>query len=372
MNRAKPHSNFRSVFYHAAMYLADNMVDYSNCNIDLVSVHEVGNKTNDEELTTSKEPLDIADDTLRNYLKQYFLTNFKMDEFYSFTFSDGDHTMNPLYQYAQKIFDDKDSFHRNSISCAKHLYEVSSHPNIKAGDFYTVYFSKIIFEGKMTDAIGLFKVDSKDTYLKLLNEKNRYQITYDSGNNLNNMDKGCIIFNIDKNSGNRVLVIEKTSKSDVNYWKDIFLNLKPINDNYQATKTYLSVCKDFVTDHLETEYEITKTDKIDYLNKTVDYFKKNESFNENTFLKEVFDDKGVIESFQTFKREFTNERFIELDSEFDISGAAVKKQARVFKSILKLDKNFHVYIHGDKSLIEKGYDERVAKSYYKIYFDEET
>jgi len=348
------------------------MVDYSNCNIDLVSVHEVGNKTQGEEINTSKTPLDISDDALRAYLSQYFLSNFKMDEFYSFTFSDGDHTMNPLYQYAHKIFDDKESFHRNSISCAKHLYELSTHPNIKAGDFYTVYFSRVIFDGVFTDAIGLFKVDTKDTYLKLLNEKNDYQITYDSGSGISNMDKGCLIFNVDKGSGNKVLVLEKASKSDVNYWKDIFLNLKPVNDSYQATKTFLSVCKDFVTDHLEHEYEVTKTDKIDFLNKTVDYFKKNESFNEGAFLKEVFNDSGVSESFQAYKQEFANERFIELDSEFEISNAAVKKQARVFKSILKLDKNFHVYIHGDKSLIEKGYDEQVGKSYYKIYFDEES
>jgi hypothetical protein len=63
---------------------------------------------------------------------------------------------------------------------------------------------------------------------------------------------------------------------------------------------------------------------------------------------------------------------IELPDNFDISVQAVKKQVRVFKSVLKLDKNFHVYIHGDKSLIEKGVDEKTGKKYYKIYYDEEN
>ena len=63
---------------------------------------------------------------------------------------------------------------------------------------------------------------------------------------------------------------------------------------------------------------------------------------------------------------------IELPDRFDISTQAVKKQNRVFKSVLKLDKNFHVYIHGDKSLIERGYDEKTGKKFYKIYYDEEN
>jgi len=57
---------------------------------------------------------------------------------------------------------------------------------------------------------------------------------------------------------------------------------------------------------------------------------------------------------------------------FEISAQAVKRQARVFKSVLKLDKNFHIYIHGSRELIEKGYDEAMNKHYYKIYFDEES
>jgi hypothetical protein len=55
---------------------------------------------------------------------------------------------------------------------------------------------------------------------------------------------------------------------------------------------------------------------------------------------------------------------------FSISTAAVKKQARVFKSVLKLDKNFHIYIHGNRDLIEQGM-EPDGRKFYKIYFREE-
>jgi hypothetical protein len=49
---------------------------------------------------------------------------------------------------------------------------------------------------------------------------------------------------------------------------------------------------------------------------------------------------------------------------------AVKKQARVFKNVIKLDKNFHIYVHGDRNLIERGADEN--GTFYKIYYKEEN
>lgn len=63
---------------------------------------------------------------------------------------------------------------------------------------------------------------------------------------------------------------------------------------------------------------------------------------------------------------------MQLEHEFDIHRSAVRKQSKVFKSVLKLDKNFHVYIHGRRDLIERGFDEQTGKHYYKIYFDEES
>jgi hypothetical protein len=61
---------------------------------------------------------------------------------------------------------------------------------------------------------------------------------------------------------------------------------------------------------------------------------------------------------------------IRFETSFDISEQAVKKQSRMFKSVLKLDKNFHVYIHGDRNLIEQGVDEN-GRKFYKIYYEKE-
>ena len=42
----------------------------------------------------------------------------------------------------------------------------------------------------------------------------------------------------------------------------------------------------------------------------------------------------------------------------------------MFKGVLKLDKNFHIYIHGNRELIEQGID-KDGRKFYKIYFERE-
>jgi hypothetical protein len=89
------------------------------------------------------------------------------------------------------------------------------------------------------------------------------------------------------------------------------------------------------------------------------------------FSNEVLANEQGIESFKNYKRNYEAEFDTEIEDSFLISGTAVKKQARVYKSVLKLDKNFHIYIHGNKELIEKGYDENMKMNYYKVYFQDE-
>jgi len=101
------------------------------------------------------------------------------------------------------------------------------------------------------------------------------------------------------------------------------------------------------------------------------YFKEKESFDIDEFSNEVIANAEGIESFKNFKKNYEEEFDTTIADSFDISEAAVKKQSKAFKSIIKLDKNFHIYIHGNKELIEKGFDEDKSMNYYKVYFKEE-
>ncbi len=342
------------------------MMNFEDCQIEQLSVHTVGNKTNDEDIYLSKSVMDLSENRLRELLLSYFLKPFPETAFYNFTFTDNDFNLNPLFNYASDIFDDPDCFHLTSIKIAKHLYEVSLHPNIKAGDLFIARFTNIQLADEATEVIGLFKAENRQAFLQVDRTSDDFCLKHEDGINIDKLDKGCLIFNCEKEKGFKIAIVDKANKSaEAHYWKDSFLNLKPCSDSYHHTQDFLNITKNFVTKQVSEEFEIGKTDKIDMLNRSVEYFKSHESFNKAEFETEVFTDENVIESFRNYDQAYRESNEISVVEDFEISAQAVKKQAKAFKSVLKLDKNFHVYIHGDKTLIERG-QESDGRKFYKI------
>jgi hypothetical protein len=80
----------------------------------------------------SNQPLELKDDIIPNLLMQYFLKPFeKANEVYHLMHSSDDLALNELHNFATKVFEDKEKFQEMSEQIAKHLYKVSTHPNIK-------------------------------------------------------------------------------------------------------------------------------------------------------------------------------------------------------------------------------------------------
>lgn len=348
------------------------MINFSNSLLQNIVIHKIGNQSEEEELEISKAPLTLENDYIKDLLVQYFLYPFKTPEYYHLDHA-SDINLNEIYTYASRIFDNPFEFYIQSIHIAKHLYEQSTHPKIKSGELYITYFTECKIDNEVTDAIGIFKSETKETFLKVFpNGENNYDVNYEDGININKLDKGVIIFNTDKEKGYKLAIVDATNKSEAQYWRDDFLNLKVIANDFHHTKNLMNMTKSFVTQHLQENFEIEKADTIDLLNRSAKFFKDQETFDVDEFSNTVFRQPEVIEAFNGYKEKYQNERDMQIADVFDINQMAVKKQAKVFKSILKLDKNFHVYIHGDRDKIEKGYDEESGLNFYKLYFKEEA
>jgi hypothetical protein len=336
-----------------------------------ISVHFIGNKGNGQDLVTSKKAvaLEPAD---RQKLKEGFLGKFNLEsDKYAFHHpSSLDY--NEVYNYCLEALAEGSTFQKNSVNLAKHLYEATMHPKIKPGDLYVCYFENCLVNGAFVDAVGLFKTENKSDFLDLSMEGHDFSLVMRNGVEVTKYDKGCLVFPTNAEGGFDVLIYDSNRGDEAIFWRETFLNVQPQATEYYQTKQFLDLTKQFIADQLPQEYNIEKTEQIDLLNKSVEFFRANESFDKKKFEEQVFDDPGMVKAFRKFEHSYSEMNDIDLPDQFDISTQAVKKQARVFKSVLKLDKNFHVYIHGDKDLIEKGYDEKVGKSYYKIYFDEES
>ena len=349
------------------------MITFFEAAISSLAIHKVRNKSLDETLTLSEQVLKMQDDTLSNLLMQYFLTPFeKVNEIYRFTHPTDDLALNEIYHFAEKIFEEETSFFEDSKQIAKHLFDISDHPKIKSGELYVTLFTNLQIEGELHTAIGIFKSEIKEPYLTVQQDTSGFTISYEEqAINIKKLDKGCLIFNTDKTEGYKVAIVDQTNRSEAVYWIDDFLKLKVRNDNYNQTHTALGIYKDFVTQKMDDTFDLSKTDKIDLLNRSIKYFKDNADFDIDAFSNEVISNERGIEMFKAYKKDYEQEFETEIPDSFSISNAAVKKQARVFKSVLKLDKNFHIYIHGNNEFIEKGFDEEKNMSFYKVYFKTE-
>lgn len=345
------------------------MVDASLTLINAVSVHAVGNKLLGEELVLSDDVLELTGDKIRSHLLTYFFSSFNSPEYHSFEIDREDGGSNVVFPFIKEIFGDPSLLHDRSIDLAKHLYEVSQHHHIKSGELFVGHFSGVVIERKSFDVIGLFKCETKESYLKLKKESGGFKLKDDEGINIRKLDKGCLILNDNEAEGYKVLIVDNTNRSEAHFWKNDFLGVTA-GDAFNHTHNFMNLTRQFVGDQLDEEFSVSKADKIDLLNKSMDFFKSRDQFNQHEFEAEVLEDPTVIESFRKYEKNFMSDQ--DIVDNFEISAQAVKRQARVFKSVLKLDKNFHIYIHGNRDLIEKGYDEVRNRHYYKIYFDEES
>lgn len=349
------------------------MITFVEATLSHISIHFAGNKIIDESYHLSDKPLKIEDDILSDMLMQYFLAPFeKVNEIYRLYHPSGNLGLNEMYHFSTTIFNSIEKFHENSEQITKHLFDVSNHPKIKSGELYIVFFDKLQIEGELHPALGIFKSENKESYLKVKPEEGGFNVQYEEqAINIKKLDKGCIIFNTEKEEGYKVAILDQTNSNEAAYWMDDFLKLTVRNDSYHQTNNTLSVYKKFITTQVDEEFNISKTDKIDLLNRSIKYFKEKDHFNMEEFNNEVIGYEEGIQSFNNYKKNYEQESDVQMNDSFAINDAAVKKQARAYKSILKLDKNFHIYIHGNKEFIEKGFDEEKNMNFYKVYFKNE-
>ena len=322
-----------------------------------------GEETNlNDSIYTYQDPGEL--ETLKKIFLKPFLTNVNTFEFTHAI----DVKLNVLFELASSIHKD-DDFISTSKQIARHLQSVSKHPNIKEGDLFIMKFDHIGLHDESYQGLGIYKIENKENFIETnsLSTENA-GLQFKKGIGTKRLDKACLIVFTEEPY---TLFVIDNAPIETDYWQNEFIKLSMKNDYVNHTNQFLTLAKTFVTDQIPKDFEVSKADQIDYLNRSVDYFKTHDNFDKAEFEEAVFQDEGLITSFRRFDSAYKQENRIDIDDDFTISAQAVKKQARIFKSVLKLDKNFHIYIHGDRDLIEQGQDSD-GRKYYKIYFEHES
>ena len=294
------------------------MQDFSGVNIKNMIIHNVGNKIKGESLDLSTELCDISNQVTSQYLKQFFFSAFKFDITYRFV-HESDIVMNEIYNYVKQIFDNPNIFYEQSVNIAKHLYEVSVHPNIKTGELCIVHMQNCIIDNNVTDAIGLYKSESKDYYLKINGNEQGYDIECEQGINPKKLDKGCLIFRLSE-SNYKVYIVDKNI-NNTQYWKKQFLMVEEEKNEYTNTSKALKLCKRYI----EKNENIEPEKKLNFINNSMIYFENNEKFNLEKFTEKIFDNENESDKFKIY----LNTQ--EIDNKFSISSNAVAKVKKTIK-----------------------------------------
>lgn len=354
------------------------MLNLSNAILQHAIVHQVGNQTLDEELVLSKAPL-VTSEEIDNLLLAFVGSKFRASKELFRFFHPQDVAFNMAWHHATRYFvnrkeDDllfsKDLFVFESSNFAKLLYETATHPNIKGSELIVLYLTDVAFEDEVTDALVVFKLSRKQSYLDVVHtEAKLTNIASVQGFGESEIEKGCLILNTDHKEGFVVACFDKRAKDEGDFWQKEFLKVQPREDSYFHTKQYLQLYQHFLhTD--ESNEELGQDQLIVKGNQVEAYFKEKEKFDFKEFATEVLQEPEIIDRFRDFKNEHQTNTNQTIADEFEINPPAVKTCAKYFKKVLKLDKNFHVYMHGKEGMVEEGFDKEKGMKFYKLFYKE--
>lgn len=335
--------------------------------LKVACLHRIGSKVVEEGIVLSQDVLDI-DDISRKNLMTYCFSSFKNEEKYCFHNQLG-LEYNETMACIKKVFADKNEFVKQSQNLAKLLYDSSEHPGIKSGDFIVVYFADCEIDGYITDAIGMYKCENTTSFLSMTLGDGKAGISTLKGIDLRRVDKAALVFNVDAEQGYTLAIVDNTNKGEAKYWVEYFLQAKPKADEYHQTRALLSAAKGFITKGMPGE--VTKGVKAEMMDKALRYFQENDTFDKDDFSSKVMGSEQMSADFGEYIDSFMEKNNVEMPDSFAISESAVKKSSRSMKSVIKLDRNFHIYVHGGEGLIKKGYDPETGMAFYQLYFKEE-
>ncbi len=241
------------------------MIDTSNARISKLIVHQIGNQSRDEEYVLSVEEArrtPTLDDLL---IKSYLLPSVRQGHPYDF-YHESELSLNVIYHFSGLIFDDPESFNLHSQSIAKHLYSVSTHPNIGGGEFIIILFDNILNEGEEVKALGFFRIEGKSDYLDVASEAGSLSVIDRVGISMDRIQKGAVTLSGSK----RVYVVDSLGQK-TKYWMNAFLKAS-LSETPKATAKAASNFVKAVTDKVESP-----KDALDFNQKLQERLTQNET-----------------------------------------------------------------------------------------------
>ena len=322
-------------------------------------VQRVGNKSNEDGVSFSDSLCQL--DGVEEYLLGVINASFKFDDWRQFYYID-DLELNPAYRFVSKIFENESAIIKQANNLARHLYEQSIHPNIKIGEFYVVLLEGCEVDGVETNAIGLFKSELHETVLTVKMENNRLVLTPEIGMSLKKLEKGCIVFNVEKDKGYKVVVVDNSvSSKDAHYWVDNFLHVRNCDDDYHQTERLTEMCKKFV----EKVSEQSAVDGAIIAKKATELLKSEEKLTVDNLPELLCQNDEQKAEFAAYRKSFEEENGA-LNDEVVLVKKAVNYKPVTRMNTLRVGDEFDVKVLNPEARMEQGSDDK--GKFWKLYY----
>ena len=331
----------------------------------IATVQKVGNKSNGDGITFASKADEIT--SASEFISTLIKNTFKFDVVSRLDAIDELNTNN-VYRFVQKIFSDKAYFVSQSNNLARHLYDQSNHPNIINGEFYVVYIEDCCVNGQTTDALLLLKTEIKDSFLTVTYENGEYSIKPLFGLSTKHVDKGCLIFNIEKDKGYLLSIVENsTTRQDGRYWTQNFLYAKEIISDFQQTESVANFCASLI--QKMTEVNPNRALDLAMASRSIAQRlqKSGTEINTTDLISSLIFDENTSSIISSFRQDYEG-KVGKIPERFISNQNAVKRKTITKSNVLRVGSGFEVKILDPSAHIEQGYDDEIGRNFLKLYF----
>lgn len=326
--------------------------------IKMATIQVVGNKTRGEGLSAASILADVSGSS--EFLTKLVEKSFTMDDVKQFSYIETVE-LNPVYQFVSKIFDENESFLKQSVNIATFLYDQSIHPNIRSGELY-VLLLECEYKKELVEAVAILKSEKKDPFLATDNDGREISVRTIYGTGLKGLDKGCLVLNIQREQGYVVGTVDNTNNgSDAQYWTDSFLHVTNCEDDYHKTVKLTEM----LTAFSKQVAEQSAAEGAVVAKKATELLKKSEAVQMDELAERICTNDGQRVQFAAFRQVFEEEHggFAE---EVNVVAKAVSRKPVTRMNTLRIGDEFEVKVLNPEARMEQGNDD--GGRYWKLYW----
>lgn len=146
-------------------------------------------------------------------LTAYFAGGFKSEEYYNLH-HETDLACNEVYNFVCKVFDDRETFYDNSVGLAGTFTRRAHTRRSRAANFTSSISPAAVSGARRSMPSGFSSPRPAIRSSRSGEQDGQLHISSCQGINVDKLDKGCLVFNTEREEGFAVCVVDNTNRAE--------------------------------------------------------------------------------------------------------------------------------------------------------------